>query len=222
MGHGKQFNYTTDIALSYNKVFAERHLLLANAQWSAGESKSSSVDFSAQGFSNDKMDYITHAMQYEEGQKPSGSESHSRETSVLLSVNYSWDERFLLDATYRANASSLFGADNQWGHFWSAGIGWNLHHEKFMQALKVVNLFKLRGSTGYTGSQNFNAYQAVATYRYYEDVVYDNIVGAYLLGLPNPELQWQKTQDNNIGVDLTLFDRLDLTFDYYIKIPVIY
>lgn len=217
MGHGKQFNYTTDIALSYNKVFAERHLLLANAQWSAGESKSSSVDFSAQGFSNDKMDYITHAMQYEEGQKPSGSESHSRETSVLLSVNYSWDERFLLDATYRANASSLFGADNQWGHFWSAGIGWNLHHEKFMQALKVVNLFKLRGSTGYTGSQNFNAYQAVATYRYYEDVVYDNIVGAYLLGLPNPELQWQKTQDNNIGVDLTLFDRLDLTFDYYIK-----
>ena len=91
MGHGKQFNYTTDIALSYNKVFAERHLLLANAQWSAGESKSSSVDFSAQGFSNDKMDYITHAMQYEEGQKPSGSESHSRETSVLLSVNYSWD-----------------------------------------------------------------------------------------------------------------------------------
>lgn len=217
MGHGKQFNYTTDIALSYNKAFAEKHLLLANAQWSAGESKSSSVDFSAQGFSNDKMDYITHAMQYEEGQKPSGSESHSRETSVLLSVNYSWDERFLLDATYRANASSLFGADNQWGHFWSAGIGWNLHHEKFMQALKVVNLFKLRGSTGYTGSQNFNAYQAVSTYRYYEDVVYDNIVGAYLLGLPNPELQWQKTQDNNIGLDLTLFDRLDLTFDYYIK-----
>ena len=217
MGHGKQFNYTTDIALSYNKVFAEKHLLLANAQWSAGESESSSVDFSAQGFSNDKMDYITHAIQYEEGKKPSGSESHSRETSVLLSVNYSWGERFLLDGTYRANASSLFGTDNLWGHFWSAGLGWNLHHEKFIQALKVVNLFKLRGSTGYTGSQNFNAYQAVATYRYYEDVVYDNMVGAYLLGLPNPELQWQKTQDNNIGIDLTLFDRFDLTFDYYIK-----
>lgn len=53
------------------------------------------------------------------------------ETSILASVNYSYDSRYLFDGNYRANASSLFGADKRWGHFWSLGIGWNIHNESF-------------------------------------------------------------------------------------------
>lgn len=163
----------------------------------------------------DKMDYITHAKEYLEG-APSGSESLAREMSVLLSMNYSFDNRYLLDATYRANASSLFGSDKRWGHFWSAGIGWNLHKEHFMENVTVLNQLRFRASTGYSGSQNFNSYQAIASYKYYNEN-YDNIIGSYLMGLANPDLQWQKTQDNNIGVDITLMDALDVTFDCYIK-----
>ena len=203
MSNGKRFEYNTDISANYSKEFG-RNVIFANAQWSASERKYNTVTFGARGFANDKMDYITHAKEYLEG-APSGSESLAREMSVLLSMNYSFDNRYLLDATYRANASSLFGSDKRWGHFWSAGIGWNLHKEHFMENVTVLNQLRFRASTGYSGSQNFNSYQAIASYKYYNEN-YDNIIGSYLMGLANPDLQWQKTQDNNIGVDITLMD----------------
>ena len=86
----------------------------------------------------------------------------------------------------------------------------------FLRRFGGLDQLRFRASTGYSGSQNFNSYQAMATYKYYNEV-YDNIIGSYLLGLANPDLQWQKTRDNNFGVDLTLFDALDVTFDYYVK-----
>lgn len=215
-GNGKMTTLTTDIALNYSKTW-DKHVMFANAQWSLGETKSESVTFQAEGFANDKLDYITHAQQYLAGGKPSGSESLSRETSFLASVNYSYDSRYLFDGNYRANASSLFGAERRWGHFWSVGAGWNMHNEKFLNDIGWLQRLKLRVSTGYTGSQNFNSYQAVSTYKYYSNEVYDNIIGSYLMSLANPDLQWQKTQDNNVGIDVSLFGRVDLTFDYYIK-----
>lgn len=214
MGNGKRFEYNTDLSANYSKEFG-RHLVFANAQWSFSERKYNSVEFKARGFANDKMDYITHAKEYAEG-APTGTESLSRETSALLSVNYSYDNRYLMDATYRANASSLFGSDKRWGHFWSAGIGWNVHEEHFLENVEALNQLRFRASTGYSGSQNFNSYQAMATYQYYNEI-YDNIIGSHLLGLANPDLQWQKTRDNNFGVDLTFLDALDVTFDYYVK-----
>lgn len=214
--NGKSSNLNTDIALNYSKIL-DKHVLFANAQWSMSQAMFESATFQAEGFANNKLDYITHAQQYLSGGKPTGSESLSREISVLTSVNYSYDSRYLFDANYRANASSLFGADKRWGHFWSVGAGWNLHNEAFMKDMEWLQQFKLRGSTGYTGSQNFNSYQAISTYKYYSNEVYDNIIGSYLMSLANRELQWQKTQDNNIGVDLTVFNRLDVSFDYYVK-----
>lgn len=214
--NGKSSNLSVDLAVNYSKIW-DKHVLFANGQWSMSQNKSQSVAVTAQGFANNKMDYITHALQYEENGRPTGSESLSRETSVLASVNYSYDMRYLFDANYRANASSLFGADKRWGHFWSVGIGWNMHNEGFLRDKEWLQQLKLRASTGYTGSQNFNSYQAISTYRYYADEVYDNIIGSYLISLANPDLQWQKTQDNNVGVDVTIFDRVDLTFDYYVK-----
>lgn len=214
MTNGKRFEYNADISANYSKEIG-KHVVFANAQWSNSEKRYSTVTFGARGFANDRMDYITHAKEYMEG-APTGDESLTRETSILVSTNYSYDNRYLLDATYRANASSLFGADRRWGHFWSAGIGWNVHKERFMENVTVLNQLRFRASTGYSGSQNFNSYQAIATYKYYNEV-YDNIIGSHLLGLANPDLQWQKTQDNNIGVDITLMDALDITFDYYVK-----
>ncbi len=214
MGNGKTFEYNTDMSANYSKQ-AGNHVFFANAQWSFSEKNYNYVEFGAQGFANNKMDYITHAKEYVSG-APTGDEYLVREASVLLSTNYSYDDRYLSDLTYRANASSLFGTDRRWGHFWSAGIGWNVHKEHFLRDAEYLQRLRLRASTGFSGSQNFNSYQAVATYKYYNES-YDNIIGSYLLGLANPDLQWQKTRDNNIGLDLSIFDAVDLTFDYYIK-----
>lgn len=213
-GNGTRLDYNVDLSANYSKLFG-KHLLFANAQWSISQKKSEMVYFQAQGFANNKMDYITNAKEYVSG-SPYGNESVVRETSVLASVNYSYDDRYLLDATYRANASSLFGADKRWGSFWSAGIGWNIHKERFFEGVSFSEKLRLRASTGYSGSQNFNSYQAIATYKYYNES-YDNIMGSYLISLANPELQWQKTQDNNFGIEFSMLNMLDVTFDYYIK-----
>ncbi|MEG2555309.1 MAG: SusC/RagA family TonB-linked outer membrane protein [Odoribacter sp.] len=214
MGNGNRLDFNGDISANYSKTFG-KHLLFANAQWSVGQRKYDMIYFQAQGFANNKMDYITHAKEYVSG-SPYGDESLVREMSVLASINYSFDDRYLLDATYRANASSLFGSDKRWGGFWSAGIGWNVHKESFFEGIDFMEKLRLRASTGYSGSQNFNSYQAIATYKYYNES-YDNIIGSYLLGLANPELQWQKTQDNNFGIEVSFLDMFDVTFDYYIK-----
>lgn len=213
-GNGTRLDYNVDLSANYSKLFG-KHLLFANAQWSISQKKSEMVYFQAQGFANNKMDYITNAKEYVSG-SPYGNESVVRETCVLASVNYSYDDRYLLDATYRANASSLFGADKRWGSFWSAGIGWNIHKERFFEGVSFLEKLRLRASTGYSGSQNFNSYQAIATYKYYNES-YDNIMGSYLISLANPELQWQKTQDNNFGIEFSMLNMLDVTFDYYIK-----
>ena len=84
----------------------------------------------------------------------------------LGNVNYSYDERYLLDLSFREDASSRFGSDKRWAPFWSVGLGWNLQNESFLKDVTFINRLKIRGSYGLTGSQNYNPYQAMTTYKY--------------------------------------------------------
>jgi TonB-linked SusC/RagA family outer membrane protein len=206
----------TDITVNYSKMLG-KHLFYFNGGWNLYETTSETHGLQAQGFLNDRVDNVNFAKQYLEGGRPIGSDAVTRETGLLSALNYSYDERYLADLTFRRQGSSVFGANNRWGNFWSAGIGWNIHKESFFKTNEWVEQLKLRASTGYTGSQNFNPYQAMATYNYYTDTYYDNIVGAKLMGLANDELKWQQTQDYNFGVDAQLFKRINLRVDYYIS-----
>jgi len=193
----------------------DKHLLLTNAAYSLQTVSSSSEGMTAWGFLNSHVDDITFAKQYAEGGKPSGTESTTRSLGLTGAVNYSYDERYLLDLSLRFNGSSVFGSDNRWGTFWSAGLGWNLHKEHFMSNASWLTLCKLRLTYGLTGNQNFSPYQAKATYRFYDNIVYDNIAGAYLMGMPNDNLKWQQTGDFTVGLDLGIKNRLNVRFDYY-------
>ena len=86
-----------------------------------------------------------------------------------------------------------------------------------MKEAEWLRQFKLRASVGYTGSQNFNPYQAMATYKYFTDAEYDNIVGAYLMGMANDKLKWQQTRDVNVGFDVQLLKGMTVRFDYYVS-----
>ena len=213
---GDSHSVRTDINVNYS-LLASLHQLFVNAGFNLQEDKAQSVGFKVEGFPNDKMDFIAFAKQFPENSRPSGSESVSRELGILLALNYSFDDRYLADFSYRATASSMFGKDKRWGQFWSAGIGWNLHREHFMENVDWLKQFKLRASTGYTGAQNFNSYQALATFSYYGSQAYDSWVGSYLMGLPNDDLKWQKTRDYNVGFDLNLFSRFTARLDYYVQ-----
>lgn len=211
---GEDNTLSADITANYTGQFG-KHMLLANAAWSLNSSDSNSHGMTAWGFMNNHVDDISFAKQYADNGRPSGSEATTRSIGITTAINYSYDDKYMADVSLRYNGSSVFGADNRWGTFWSTGLGWNLHKEKFIEKLGFVNLMKLRASYGLTGSQNFNPYQAKATYSFYDNVIYDNITGAYLMAMANDKLKWQQTADLNIGLDLQLFNSLNLVVDVY-------
>ena len=214
---GDVFDYDVSMVLSYFWQ-QKKHVINANLGWNLQQSKTKEFTVTAEGFPNERLDYISFATQYQENGSPSGDEYTSRLVGFLGNLNYSWDERFLFDLSFREDASSQFGADKRWAPFWSVGAGWNLHHEKFMENLGWVQQFKIRGSYGLTGGQNYDPYQALTTYEYMTGERYHYAVGASVMAMGNENLAWQRTWQQNYGVDLTLWDeRIEFSADYYIK-----
>ncbi len=216
MSDGNSNSLSSDLFANWSKRFG-KHALFINGGANLATFANESHGMTAWGFLNSRVDFITFAKQYEENGIPSGNESLKREIGLLGFVNYSYDDRYLADLSYRSNASSVFGADNRWGNFWSVGLGWNAHHEKFLRDIRSINQLKIRGSIGSTGSQNFNPYQAMATYTFFNQSTYDNIAGAYLQALANDKLKWQQTMDYNGGIDLRLINKFNVRFDYYVR-----
>ncbi|MCK7557415.1 TonB-dependent receptor [Chitinophaga sedimenti] len=131
--------------------------------------------------------------------------------SGYAKLNYSYDDKYLLEATVRADGSSRFGPGNKFGYFPSAAVGWNVHKEAFLADSRVINNLKLRASYGLLGNENIGYYK------------YQTLINA-TTGLEeingNANISWETVNMLDIGFDLGLFpgNRLELTFDYYNKI----
>lgn len=132
-----------DFNVQISKQLAEKHYVFANVGFNLSENSFEELYYEAEGFPNDKMNDMIFARQYAENSKPSGSESTIRDIGVLAAANYSYDDRFLVDASWRTSASSQYGKNNRWGQFWSTGIGWNIHNEHWLKDSKIQQL-KLR------------------------------------------------------------------------------
>lgn len=215
--NGKQTNVNADFGANYS-IQLDKHLFFLNGQLNMSDNTYSSAKMEAEGFPNDHMDDITFAVQYAKDKRPTGSENVSRSCGGVLSLNYSFDERYLFDANYRLTGSSETSDDRRWAQFWSVGGGWNVHSEPFLKNATFLNRLKLRASFGYTGSQGFSSYDAKPTFLYYNENSYNGSIGSYIKGLANPDLHWQEVYDTNFGFDFALFDnRLSGRFDYYIS-----
>ena len=210
---GKFNDISGDLTLQYSKQI-NKHFLMANFAYNINAKQYSEVVHYAEGFPSDKMDDVTFALQYAKNKTPFGTESIVRNIGFVGVLGYTYDDRYLTDFTVRENASSQFGADSRWGTFWSFGLGWNLHNEKFMKDLDWFKQFKIRGSIGTTGSQAFASYQSIATYKYYTDVSYGGMLGAYVMRLANNDLKWQQKMDYNVGFDARIW-KFTLSLDYY-------
>lgn len=142
-------------------------------------------------------------------------------TSFLGRVNYNYDERYYLEASFRYDGSSKFRQDLRWGFFPSVSVGWRLSEEDFMTAYKEkVGDLKIRGSYGTLGNQSVNDYQYFTTYDVYAyNYAFNNqpVAGAgFQLG--SEDLRWEVSRTFNIGVDATFFKgSLSVGFDYFRK-----
>lgn len=201
-----------DLNLQYSKSF-RKHLLFGNAGFNVSEREFEEVIHLAEGFPSSRMDDIVFARSYALDSRPTGISGVSRDVGFLFVGSYIYDNRFLSDFTFRTSASSQFGDDKRWSNFWSVGLGWNLHNEKFF-AKAPFEQFRIRASVGSTGNQNFNSNESVVTYGYYLDSRYQDNVGSYALNMGNPGLQWETKFDFNNGFDIKI-GGLTLRYDYY-------
>ncbi|MDD3561954.1 SusC/RagA family TonB-linked outer membrane protein [Petrimonas mucosa] len=143
-----------------------------------------------------------------------GEQGYTAETllSFFGMLDYNFAEKYYLQASLRFDGSSLFGSENRWGTFYSVGASWNIHKEDFMQDISFLNLLKLRASYGLNGNNNIAAYRS---YGVYSSAQYNGATGMRPSRPANPYLSWEKNGTWNIGLDFTLFDKLDGNIDVY-------
>lgn len=147
--------------------------------------------------------------------------TENRLMSFLARLNYSFRNRYLFTASFRADGSSKFSGKNKWGYFPSAAFAWSIVDEPWMRPVTVISNAKLRVSWGYTGNNRVND---MSRYSYLENAGWysfgNGVPGiAYQMGnLGNRDLKWETTEQVNAGFDFALFDdRLGIVFDFYNK-----
>ncbi len=215
---GEDFSIYGNATISYTKNIADAHNIYIGADASVRQLDNFSYLFKIVGFPNEKLDFIGSALSYEKNSKPVSREGKSRAVGFTVNANYSYKNRYFIDGSFRTDGSSLFGGNNRFAPFWSAGMGWNIHRESFMSSQNIFSNLKLRASVGESGAQNFSSYQALSTYQYYTDKKYGPWNAAYILSHGNPDLKWQKVFQWNVGLDIAMFDgRVSAALDVYRK-----
>lgn len=149
---------------------------------------------------------------------PSSGYSKSVLMSYLFRVNYGYDEKYLATISMRRDGSSRYSKGNKWGSFPSAALAWRVSNEDFLKENPVVSNMKLRASWGLTGSQAIDAYTTLNILEnkntIFGDALYNTFApGSRLAG----NLKWETTEQFNVGLDVGLWNRLNLTLDYYVK-----
>lgn len=136
--------------------------------------------------------------------------------SYVASVNYSYDDKYYASFSFRRDGSSRLSPDTRWGNFWSLSASWRLSQKRFMQPLKsVLSDLKLRASYGVNGNLPSSYYGYQSTYT----------TGAFYSGKPSPwestlgneELTWEKNYALNLGLDIGLFSRVNVSLDWYTR-----
>lgn len=205
----------SNVVLTYNQKFG-LHYLNAALGGNIKQEKYNNETFEVAGFANGSLNDVGLANQF----KNKSAESDGGLTRLIgafLNANYSFNNIYLLDVSWRIDGSSQFGGDKRFAPFWSAGIGWNIHHEKFFNSSWIDRL-KVTANMGQLGKASFSPYQSQILFKYNRDKWYVNGLGATVVGLGNEKLQWEKTKTYDFNFELQLLKGvLNLYATYYVK-----
>ncbi len=148
-----------------------------------------------------------------------GGASEDASISYLGRVNYAFQNRYLLNVTFRRDGTSKFSPSRQWGNFGSVGVGWVLTDENFMKGVSWADFLKLKASWGTVGNGlnigNYLSYPALnnANVGIFGNNIYTSVVAAYV---PDPNLHWETVEGKDAGFELhTLKNKLNLEVDFY-------
>lgn len=198
--------WNTNILLAYNESI-NKHNINFTAGFNAIGKSTEQTSIRYRGFTSGQFNSPSFAKEVVE--KPSEVVEKSRLVGFLSSLNYTYDNIYLFDASFRVDGSSEFGKDNRYAPFWSTGVGLNIHNYDFLKGSATISLLKIRGSYGYTGKTNFAPYSAIPSHNFYVDKWYATGVGSSLMYyMGNDGLKWEKTRKIDTGLEIEIFNRL--------------
>jgi len=213
-GNGELSTQQITHTLNYNKKISNNLSLGAVAGFEYMKFKNKGMGLRAQDFTSNSIPYTN----YFQGTTVSSRNTYSYADpdvelqSYFARVNLNLLDKYLLTATFRADGSSKFGANNKYGYFPALGFAWNISNESFMQDNSFINNLKLRLNWGKTGNQEFPAGAAQERY------VYSGPQAIRLDNVANPDLKWETTTTYGAGIDFTLFNnKISGTVDYFNK-----
>jgi TonB-linked SusC/RagA family outer membrane protein len=215
----KRQTFVNENTLTYNTTFNSVHSLnvLVGQSYNTDRLDQSSLS-SVGGYTSSVIQTLNAAAAV------TGSSNSTK--SVLVSyfsrVQYGFKDKYLLSASLREDGSSRFGANTKYGIFPSASVGWRIIQESFMKRIPVMSDLKLRFSYGVNGNNSIGDYGSISqigSYGYVLGSPQALAIGQAPSNLPNPDIQWEKSQTYDVGLDFGFFsNRLTGSFDYYNKL----
>ncbi len=150
---------------------------------------------------------------------PKRAETRYTSLSFFGRINYAYKDKYLFSANVRADGASKFAPGKQWGYFPAGSFAWRVKNEKFMESVNFISDLKLRVGYGEVGNNRINDYLYLSTFKndgtYFYGINNQMVTGYSSAGLVNPNLQWESTQNKNIGIDISFAKRFDLSVDVY-------
>ncbi len=212
-------SFLNENTITYENVFNEVHNLNIVGGYTYQTSMYRSSGIGVSGFANNTTENYDLGAAETIGNPGSGYSDWTL-ASILARANYSYNDKYMVTASIRADGSSRFGADHKWGYFPSAALAWRISEESFMQDLTFISSLKLRGSYGITGSTALSPYQSLNRLNSVKYIYegHTDVIGFVPVGISNSDLKWETTSQLDLGFDLNVFnDRLRVVFDYYKK-----
>lgn len=214
-------DYNFEGFLNYSHTFSDIHRVKGTLGVSYIGNRSESLNGTAFNVLNDSKDFAdisasTAASGY---LNQTGSyQNRTKLVSAFARAEYSYAGRYLVSAVVRRDGSSNFGENNRFGYFPSFSAAWVMSEESFFN-FRGIDFAKLRASFGVSGNDQIGLFRYRGLLNGEGDYVFDDIIvkGAAISVASNPDLKWETTKQFNVGLDLTVFNSLDVTVNYFIK-----
>ncbi len=204
-----------DQLLSYSKVI-KKHQFEGMLGFSAQESTWRQIYGYGTKFPNDEIRFLQQA----ENTEVSSTETSWSMMAYFARLNYSYDNKYLLSASYRREGSSRFGENNKWGNFPAVSVGWRISEEPFMKNISWLTDMKIRGSYGVTGNNSIGEYKNSSSLSSSGYILGDKYApGVVLNSFVNNNIGWEESNQMDLGLDLSAFNnKIIFTAEYYKKI----
>ena len=210
---------TGQLLAEYGTVIKELHDIKVMGGWSAEENLSDDLQAKRTDIVGNDLPALN--LGSTDGWSNSADETDWALVSGFMRLNYAFASKYLVEANFRADASSRFSKKNRWGVFPSVSVGWRVTEEKFMENQKLFSNLKVRLSWGQLGNQNgLGLYDHIAQYKVGGYYPFASGLGQWAVNemLPSEERTWETVEMKNIAVDMSfLNNRLSVSGEYFIK-----